>query len=65
MSDRVDDHLYEVHTADTDTDPIAWQHAGNFDELEEARVHAVSLITDTAIRLARVMHVVEYYSKPE
>jgi hypothetical protein len=65
MSERVDDHLYEVHLAETDKATSPWQHAGNFESLEAARVHAVHLVTDTTARVARIMHVVEYYSKPD
>jgi hypothetical protein len=61
MNGPLDDHLYEVHVIDGDGGP--WRHAGNFETLEDARVEAVHLVTETDVRSARVMHVVEYYEK--
>lgn len=63
MSVPLDDHLYEVHVIDAEAGP--WRHVGNFDSLEEARIEAVHLVTDTPIHSARIMHVVEYYGRTQ
>ena len=57
------DKLYEVHVEDEPSNP--WRHAGQFDMLEEARIEAVHLIRHTPARRVRVVHVVDYYAKPE
>ncbi len=57
------DAMYEVHVEDEPGD--SWRYAAQFDVLEEARIEAVHLIRHSPARRVRVVHVVEYYAKPE
>jgi hypothetical protein len=53
--------MYEVHVED---ESGSWTHSAQFDVLEQARIEAVHLIRHSPARRVRVVHVVEYYTKP-